>query len=53
MKFTNMVVASLAIGLSSAALAQSIGKPEDQIRWRQSHDGLEHGPYQGQYRRYL
>ncbi len=36
MKFTNMVVASLAIGLSSAALAQSIGKPEDQIRWRQS-----------------
>jgi cytochrome c556 len=36
MKFTNMVVASLAIGLSSAALAQSIGKAEDQIRWRQS-----------------
>ncbi len=36
MKFTNMVVATLAIGLSAGALAQSIGKPEDQIRWRQS-----------------
>ena len=36
MKFKNMVVATLAIGLSTAALAQSIGKPEDQIRWRQS-----------------
>ena len=36
MKFKNLVVATLAIGLSTAALAQSIGKPEDQIRWRQS-----------------
>jgi cytochrome c556 len=36
MKLKNMVVATLAIGLSTAALAQSIGKPEDQIRWRQS-----------------
>ncbi len=36
MKFTNLVVATLAIGLSAGALAQSIGKPEDQIRWRQS-----------------
>ena len=36
MKFKNMVVATLAIGLSTAALAQSIGKAEDQIRWRQS-----------------
>jgi cytochrome c556 len=31
-----MIVATLAIGLSAGALAQSIGKPEDQIRWRQS-----------------
>jgi cytochrome c556 len=36
MKFKNMIVATLAIGLSAGALAQSIGKPEDQIRWRQS-----------------
>ena len=36
MKFKKIAVAALAIGLSSATLAQSIGKPEDQIRWRQS-----------------
>lgn len=36
MKFNKIVVAALAIGLSGATLAQSIGKPEDQIRWRQS-----------------
>lgn len=36
MKFKKFAVATLAIGLSTAALAQSIGKPEDQIRWRQS-----------------
>ena len=36
MKFNKFVVATLAIGLSSATLAQTIGKAEDQIRWRQS-----------------
>ena len=36
MKFKKIAVATLAFGLSAAALAQSIGKPEDQIRWRQS-----------------
>lgn len=36
MKFKKIAVATLAIGLSTAALAQAIGKPEDQIRWRQS-----------------
>ena len=36
MKFSKLIVASMAIGLSTATLAQSIGKPEDQIRWRQS-----------------
>ncbi|MBI5898926.1 MAG: cytochrome c [Rhodocyclales bacterium] len=36
MNHKRIVVASLAIGLSSATLAQTIGKPEDQIRWRQS-----------------
>lgn len=36
MKFNKVVIATLAIGLSGATLAQSIGKPEDQIRWRQS-----------------
>ncbi|MBK9020427.1 MAG: cytochrome c [Sulfuritalea sp.] len=36
MKFKKIAVTALAIGLSSATLAQSIGKPEDQIRWRQS-----------------
>jgi len=36
MKFNKIAVAVLAIGLSSATLAQTIGKPEDQIRWRQS-----------------
>ncbi len=36
MKFNKLVVATFAVGLSTATLAQSIGKPEDQIRWRQS-----------------
>lgn len=36
MKFNKFVVATLAIGLSGATLAQTIGKAEDQIRWRQS-----------------
>lgn len=36
MKFNKIAVAALAIGLSGATLAQSIGKAEDQIRWRQS-----------------
>lgn len=36
MKFKHIVAATLVAGLSTAALAQSIGKPEDQIRWRQS-----------------
>lgn len=36
MKFKNIVATTLVLGLSTAALAQSIGKPEDQIRWRQS-----------------
>jgi len=36
MKFNKIAVATLAIGLSGATLAQTIGKPEDQIRWRQS-----------------
>ncbi|MCM2308282.1 MAG: cytochrome c [Sulfuritalea sp.] len=36
MKFNKFVVATLTIGLSGAALAQTIGKAEDQIRWRQS-----------------
>ncbi|MFH1871144.1 MAG: cytochrome c [Pseudomonadota bacterium] len=36
MKFNKFVVATLAIGLSGALLAQTIGKAEDQIRWRQS-----------------
>jgi len=36
MKLKKLVVATLALGLSTAALAQSIGKAEDQIRWRQS-----------------
>lgn len=36
MKFKRIAVATLALGLSTAALAQSIGKAEDQIRWRQS-----------------
>lgn len=36
MKFTNIIAATLAIGLSSAAMGQVIGKAEDQIRWRQS-----------------
>ena len=36
MKINKIVVAALAIGLSGATVAQTIGKPEDQIRWRQS-----------------
>ncbi|MCM2290301.1 MAG: cytochrome c [Sulfuritalea sp.] len=36
MKFDKIAVAVLAIGISSATVAQSIGKAEDQIRWRQS-----------------
>lgn len=36
MKFKKIAIATLALGLSTATLAQSIGKPEDQIRWRQS-----------------
>jgi cytochrome c556 len=36
MKFRTIAAATLALGLSTAVLAQSIGKPEDQIRWRQS-----------------
>jgi cytochrome c556 len=36
MKLKTIAVATLALGLSTATLAQSIGKPEDQIRWRQS-----------------
>jgi len=36
MKFNKIAVAALALGLSGASLAQTIGKPEDQIRWRQS-----------------
>lgn len=36
MKLKNIVAATVALGLTSAALAQVIGKPEDQIRWRQS-----------------
>lgn len=36
MKFNKIAAIALAIGLSSAAMAQTIGKPEDQIRWRQS-----------------
>lgn len=36
MQFNKIAVAALALGLSTAALAQAFGKPEDQIRWRQS-----------------
>ena len=36
MKLKSVVAATVALGLTSAALAQVIGKPEDQIRWRQS-----------------
>lgn len=36
MKLKKLAIAALALGLSTAALAQAIGKPEDQIRWRQS-----------------
>lgn len=55
MKLKQIVAATLVFGLSAAVLAQSIGKPEDQIRWRQSayHHGLEHEPHQGQHQRHL
>jgi cytochrome c556 len=36
MKFNKIIVATLAIGLTGAAMGQVIGKAEDQIRWRQS-----------------
>ncbi len=36
MKFRNIVIAAVAVGFTSTALAQAIGKPEDQVRWRQS-----------------
>ncbi|MDZ4251987.1 MAG: cytochrome c [Sulfuritalea sp.] len=36
MKFNKFVVTTLAIGLCGAAMAQTIGKTEDKIRWRQS-----------------
>ena len=36
MKFKKIVVATLAIGLTGAAMGQVVGKAEDQIRWRQS-----------------
>lgn len=36
MKLKNTILAVVALGLSSAATAQVFGKPEDQIRWRQS-----------------
>lgn len=36
MKLKTLVAAGLALGLTASALAQSVGKPEDNIRWRQS-----------------
>ncbi|MBI5108672.1 MAG: cytochrome c [Rhodocyclales bacterium] len=36
MKLKSIVAATLAFGITSTALAQVIGKAEDQIRWRQS-----------------
>ncbi len=36
MKLKHFVAATLAIGITSTALGQVIGKVEDQIRWRQS-----------------
>lgn len=36
MKFSKIVVAAVAVGLTGAAMGQVIGKAEDQIRWRQS-----------------
>lgn len=36
MKIKTIVAAVAALGITSTALAQAIGKPEDQIRWRQS-----------------
>lgn len=36
-KLFKIAVASVALaGISAAAFAQSVGKPEDQVRWRQS-----------------
>ena len=36
MTLKKFAVATLAFGLAGATMAQTIGKPEDQIRWRQS-----------------
>ncbi|HMM55335.1 MAG TPA: cytochrome c [Candidatus Desulfobacillus sp.] len=36
MKTRHFLAAAAAATLASAALAQAVGKPEDQIRWRQS-----------------
>lgn len=36
MKLKAIAAAALALGLTGAAIAQSVGKPEDNIRWRQS-----------------
>ncbi len=36
MKTKNIIAGALAFGITSVALGQVIGKPEDQIRWRQS-----------------
>ena len=36
MRIKSIVAAGLALGLASTTFAQSIGKAEDQIRWRQS-----------------
>ena len=36
MKIKTIFAAVAALGITSTALAQVIGKPEDQIRWRQS-----------------
>lgn len=36
MRINAVVAAGLALGFATTTFAQSIGKPEDQIRWRQS-----------------
>ena len=36
MKLSHLIAAGLAVGLASSAIAQVVGKAEDQIRWRQS-----------------
>ncbi|MBP9229325.1 MAG: cytochrome c [Azonexus sp.] len=36
MNTRNIIAGALAFGITSLALGQVIGKPEDQIRWRQS-----------------